>query len=86
MSCTIVGIAFLIGVVLCLRLNVLILYVAMAALTVGLWVSNLAHHNSFGETLLINISSVIALQMGYLFSIVLQAVASSFYEKRTNEF
>jgi hypothetical protein len=81
MSCASVGIAFLIGAALCLRLNVLILYVAMAVLTVALWVSNFAHHNSFVETLLIDISLVVALQVGYLFSIVLQAVASSFYER-----
>jgi hypothetical protein len=74
MSGTIFCISFLIGAALCLRANVLILYDAIAALTVGLWASNLAHHSSFGETLLINLSLVIALQLGYFFSIVLQAV------------
>jgi hypothetical protein len=74
MSGTIFCISFLIGAALCLRTNVLILYDAIVALTVGLWASNLAHHNSFGETLLINLSLAIALQLGYLFSIVLQAI------------
>jgi hypothetical protein len=83
MSCTTVGIAFLFGAVLCLRFNVLTLCFAMAALTVWLWVSNLAHQISFGETFVINVSLIAALQLGYLFSIVLQAVVISVYEKRS---
>jgi hypothetical protein len=83
LSGTTIGIAFLIGAVLCLRFNVLTLCFAMAALTVWLWVSNLAHHNSFGETLVINVSLIAALQLGYLFSIVLQAVVTSVYQKRS---
>jgi hypothetical protein len=85
MSFSIATIALLIGAMLCLRLNVFTLCAAIVAVTVGLWVSDLARRTSFGETMLINLLLVFALEFGYLFGIVLKAVTTAFYERRTKK-
>jgi hypothetical protein len=70
-------VALLVGVGLSLRFKVLILYPAIALITIGMWISNLGNGDSFGLTLLTNISLAGALQLGYLLGLIFQAGSDS---------
>jgi hypothetical protein len=69
---------FLVGLALSLRFNCLILYPAIISVVIGAAVCAATYGNGVGVTVLIVALGAAAIQMGYLFGLVMRAAIASF--------
>ena len=77
MALTTFGIFCLIGATLSVRFKVLILFPAIGLATVGTAAVGIAHGDSVGAVMLTIALVAVALQIGYLFGVVMRAVIAS---------